>query len=263
MDLGQPGVFTYRDGVAVIQLFFFTIYLALGVVLCWRHGFRRSDGWILVVTLSILRLLGASFQLATIHTQNTTTYGGALICQGIGLAPLILLNLGMFIRMNMYFKKLHRLVFTAISVIAIVAIALAIYGGTESAESATLGSNTMLKVSVILFVVCYAMFWGLFFYFIGHRKALPAPEQKMFLCLPLCAPFMIARLLYSILGDYVPSLRSQFSVLDGNVTAFLCMAVLEEIIVVAVYVFFGMGLEKLSPEMKGTKRRNDGDGVFE
>ncbi|KAJ5649047.1 uncharacterized protein N7484_002770 [Penicillium longicatenatum] len=232
---------------------FFAIYLALGVVLCWRHGFRRSDGWILVVTLSILRVLAASFQLATINTPNTTTYGGALICQGIGLGPLILLNLGLFIRMNMYFKKIHRLVFTAISVVSIAAIAIAVYGGTESAESASLGTNAMLKVSVILFTACYIAFWGLFIYFIGDRKLLPEAEQKMFLCLPICAPFMIH------LGDYVPSLRAHFSVLTGDVTTFLCMDVLEEIVVVAVYVFFGMGLEQLSPEMKGTKRRNDSE----
>ncbi|KAJ6111054.1 hypothetical protein N7486_003289 [Penicillium sp. IBT 16267x] len=259
MGLDQPGVFSYRDGVAVIQLFFFIIYLALGILLCWRHGFRRSDGWILVVTLSILRVLAGSFQLATINYPSTTTYGGALICQGIGLAPLILLNLGLFIRMNMYFKKVHRLVFTAISLVSIAAIAIAIYGGTESAESASLGTNVLLKVSVILFTACYLAFWGLFFYFIGDRKALLEAEQKMFLCLPVCAPFMIVRLLYSILGDFVPSLRTDFSVLTGNVTAFLCMDVLEEIVVVAVYVLFGLGLEKLSPEMKGTKRRGDSE----
>lgn len=157
---------------------------------------------------------------------------------------------------NMYFKKVHRLVFTAISIVSIVAIAIAVYGGTESAESASLGTNVMLKVSVILFTACYVAFWGLFFYFIGDRKALPEAEQKMFLCLPVCAPFMIVRLLYSILGDYVPSLRANFSVLTGDVTTFLCMDVLEEIIVVAVYILFGMGLKQLSPEMKGTKRRN-------
>ncbi|KAJ5673478.1 hypothetical protein N7507_002605 [Penicillium longicatenatum] len=159
----------------------------------------------------------------------------------------------------MYFKKIHRLVFTAISVVSIAAIAIAVYGGTESAESASLGTNAMLKVSVILFTACYIAFWGLFIYFIGDRKLLPEAEQKMFLCLPICAPFMIVRLLYSILGDYVPSLRAHFSVLTGDVTTFLCMDVLEEIVVVAVYVFLGMGLEQLSPEMKGTKRRNDSE----
>jgi hypothetical protein len=94
--LDQPGVFTYRDGVAVIQLVAFTIYLAFSFVLCWRHGFRRSEGWVILVTFSILRMLAACFQLATINHPTRSSYGGALICQGIGLAPLTLLNIGLF-----------------------------------------------------------------------------------------------------------------------------------------------------------------------
>ena len=94
--LDQPGRFTYRDGVAVIQLVFFSIYLCLGFLLCWRHGFRRSDGWVILITFSTLRILGASFQLASINPPNDSMYGGALICEGIGLAPLTLLNLGLF-----------------------------------------------------------------------------------------------------------------------------------------------------------------------
>lgn len=96
--LDPPGVFTYRDGVAVIQLFFFIIYLAFGFVICWRHGFRRSEGWVILVTFSILRILGASFQLASINNPTRSIYGGALICEGIGLAPLTLLNIGLFVR---------------------------------------------------------------------------------------------------------------------------------------------------------------------
>lgn len=91
--------FSYRDGVAIVQLVPFTVYLALGVLLCFRHGFRRSDGWVIVVTFSILRVLGACFQLASITHPTRAIYGGALICQGIGLAPLTLLNLGLFVRL--------------------------------------------------------------------------------------------------------------------------------------------------------------------
>ena len=98
MGLDPPGVFTYRDGVAVIQLIPFSVYLVLGIVLCWRHGFRRSDGWVIMVTFSILRILAACFQLASINNPTTAVYGGALICQGIGLAPLTLLNYALFVR---------------------------------------------------------------------------------------------------------------------------------------------------------------------
>lgn len=98
MGLDPVGVFTYRDGIAVIQLVFFLPYLALGILLCSRHGWRRSEGWIIMVTFSILRILAACFQLASITHPSTVTCGGALICQGIGLAPLVLLNLGLFFR---------------------------------------------------------------------------------------------------------------------------------------------------------------------
>ena len=94
--LDRPGVFTYRDGVAVVQLIPFTIYLCFAFVLCWRHGFRRSDGWVILVTFSTLRILAACFQLASINNPTRSVYGGALICQGIGLAPLTLLNIGLF-----------------------------------------------------------------------------------------------------------------------------------------------------------------------
>lgn len=96
--LDQPGVFTYRDGVAVIQLVPFMIYVGFAFVLCWRHGFRRSEGWVIIVTFSILRLLAACFQLASINYPTNSVYGGALICQGIGLAPLTLMNIGWFVR---------------------------------------------------------------------------------------------------------------------------------------------------------------------
>lgn len=95
----EDGQFTYRDGVAIIQLVFFLGYLALGIILCLRHGFKRSNGWIAIVTLALLRVIGAGFQLATVKWANRTTYGGALICQGIGLAPLTLLNMGTFFRL--------------------------------------------------------------------------------------------------------------------------------------------------------------------
>ncbi|KAF4627012.1 hypothetical protein G7Y89_g11146 [Cudoniella acicularis] len=157
--LDQPGIFTYRDGVAVIQLFFFSIYLIFGFVLCWRHGFRRSEGWVILVTFSTLRILAASFQLASINYPTDSVYGGALICQGIGLAPLTLLNLGLFVRLNKFTNTIHPKIFTFISILAIAGIALAIYGGTESADSPTLSSNALLKASVLLFVACYLSFF--------------------------------------------------------------------------------------------------------
>ncbi|CZR65964.1 uncharacterized protein PAC_15864 [Phialocephala subalpina] len=260
--LDQPGVFTYRDGVAVIQLASFTIYLGFAFVLCWRHGFRRSEGWVVLVTFSTLRVLAACFQLASINYPTDSVYGGALICQGIGLAPLTLLNIGLFVRVNKFVNTIHQKIFSGISLAAIAGIVLAIYGGTESADSPTLATNDLLKASVILFAACYLAFMCLFLIFLRQWPAIPPGEQKLLLCFACCVPFMVVRFLYGILGTFVESLRPQFSVLTGGVTKFLCMAVLEEIFVVAFFVFTGMRLERLPPALRnGAKPRDSREAI--
>ena len=100
------------------------------------------------------------------------------------------------------------------------------------------------------FVGSYVAFVGLFFFFLTDRREIPFPERPLLLCFAYCAPFMVVRFIYSILPDFDDSLRSQFQPLIGNVTAFLCMAVLEEIFIVACFVFVGMRLNPLPPELK-------------
>ena len=74
---------------------------------------------------------------------------------------------------------------------------------------------------------------------------------------------MVVRVLYGILGTYVESLRPQFSVLTGDVTTFLFMAVLEEICVAGFFVFTGLRLDRLPPALrkKGAKPRDPRDVV--
>lgn len=140
---------------------------------------------------------------------------------------------------------------------------MAIYGGIQSADSATLATNNLLKVSVIIFVACYLAFMGLFLIFLRQWKAIPKAEQKLLLCFACCLPFMVVRFLFGILGTFDESLRSQFSVLAGNVTIFLCLAVLEEIFVVAFFVFTGMRLERLPPALRDDAKPDDQRGVNE
>ena len=125
-----------------------------------------------------------------------------------------------------------------------------IYGGIESSESANLGTNDLLKAGVICFAASYVVFAFLFLFFLTQWRKIPTTERPLLLCFAYCAPFMVVRFLYSILPDFVQSLRAQFNPLIGNVTTFLCMAVLEEIFIVACYIFIGMRLESLPPELK-------------
>jgi hypothetical protein len=109
----------------------------------------------------------------------------------------------------------------------------------------------------------YLCFVVLFLVFLRHWQVIPRSEQKILVCFAVCAPLMVVRYLFGILGTFVESLRPQFSVLMGDVTTFLCMAVLEEIFVVAFFIFMGMRLERLPAELKtGAKPRDvTGDDV--
>ncbi|KAL3705703.1 hypothetical protein TMatcc_009376 [Talaromyces marneffei ATCC 18224] len=242
--LDPPGVFTYRDGVAVIQIFFFAIFLVFGFILCHRHGFRRSEGWVILITFSLLRLIGASFQLASINYPTDSVYGGALICEGIGLAPLTLLNIGIFGRLNKYAKKIHHKAFSVISLVAIAGLVLGIYGGINSSESADLGTNALLKASVICFLAAYVAFLGLFLLFLTWLSRIPPTNDPCFTALPAAFPS------WSVLPTFIPSIRDNYNALFGNVTIYLFMAVLEEIVIVACYVYIGMRLDELPPELK-------------
>lgn len=89
---------TYRNGIAILQLvlylpaFFFALWLA------FRHGFRRNAGWIYLVILSLIRIVGSCAQLETISNNSSGAETTAAICVSIGLSPLILLCLGLLSR---------------------------------------------------------------------------------------------------------------------------------------------------------------------
>jgi hypothetical protein len=63
---------------------------------------------------------------------------------------------------------------------SIAGIAMAIYGGIQSADSATLATNNWLKVSVIIFVACYLAFMCLFLISYDSGMLSPRPSKSCF-----------------------------------------------------------------------------------
>ncbi|KAH8896220.1 hypothetical protein GQ53DRAFT_852230 [Thozetella sp. PMI_491] len=247
------GSLGYREGVAVVQLIFFTVYLGCAIVLCSRHGWNRTSGFLILITFSLLRLLGASFQLATIAYPTRSVYGGAIICEAIGVSPLTVLNLGSLARLNRFLPTAQRIgakFFGAISLASMVGIGLAIKGGIQAAESTVTGTpNTLVKVAIVIFLAIYLASVAIFITIWMARSLIPQGERRLLASFAVCAPLILVRLIYPLIADFGGN--ADFYVFGGNPTIWLCMAVLEEIIVVAIVVSVGLTLEKLpkiSPE---------------
>jgi len=75
---------------------------------------------------------------------------------------------------------------------------------------------------------------------------------------------MVVRFLYGILVNFVESLRARakFRLFTGDIIAFLYMAILEEIFVVAFFMFAGMRLDRLPSALRNAgKPRDSREGV--
>ena len=85
--------------VSIVELIVFIPCLVLGFVVCLRHGFKRTSGWIFILILSVIRIAGAICQLLTYDNPTEGLIKATLILDSIGIAPLLLAVLGVLFRL--------------------------------------------------------------------------------------------------------------------------------------------------------------------
>jgi len=90
--------FDGRAGISVAELIVYLPALIIATVVCIRHGFDRSSGWIFALILCLVRIVGACCQLATYHSQSADVLEATVILESIGISPLLLATLGLLSR---------------------------------------------------------------------------------------------------------------------------------------------------------------------
>ena len=89
------GTFTYRHGVSVAQIVVFALFL-----LAATHFKRLNrDCWLVISTISIVRIVGASCLLALIHDESTAVFVVAFVCESQGVLLVLFLLLEILQRM--------------------------------------------------------------------------------------------------------------------------------------------------------------------
>lgn len=83
-----------HGGLAIAVLIFYAVLIGPAIYVCIRHGFGRYLGWFYLVTLPIVRIVGAACQIAAEQHPSVGLYTAAAICNGIGLVPLLLALMG-------------------------------------------------------------------------------------------------------------------------------------------------------------------------
>ncbi|TGO12357.1 hypothetical protein BTUL_0090g00490 [Botrytis tulipae] len=248
---------TYRNGVEIGELIVYIPSFFLSVFLAFRHGFGRSAGWYFLIIFCLARIIGPCMSLAAISSPSVSLYTGALILQTIGLSPLLLATLGLLSRvLDSINQNTHTIVqprmLKIIEILTLVGLILGIVGGLNASDTYTSTGKwvpgTESRVSNILFIVSFVAIIAtamLTSFSISHAEN---GEKRILLGIAIALPFLFVRLLYSVLSTFV-SHSTKFNALNGSVTVLLCMDLLEELVIVVVYLAIGVTLKVKSKDV--------------
>lgn len=86
---------TDRGKLAIAELVFYIPALVLAITIAIRHGFNRRLGWVYLVLLGLIRVIGSIIELVIQKNATAGLYKAAVILSGIGLSPLLLVMVGL------------------------------------------------------------------------------------------------------------------------------------------------------------------------
>ncbi|KAJ6119275.1 hypothetical protein N7523_003555 [Penicillium sp. IBT 18751x] len=269
------------EGVAIAELIVYTPVALCALFVVFRHGFHKQLGWIYLVIFSGIRIGGSIMEiLSTKNPDNASDKEWATILQSVGLSPLLLSTLGLLKRITdetservpsdptsggnlilqgfaAYSGIIGRLasiytnkatatsrrskIIQLIHIPALIALILAISGGTDQASSNISDhqtGKTETRATIILFLVIYIAACFLWVITVRDLGRMASSQRRLFLGILLALPFIAVRLLYSLITDFANN--PKFSFVDGDAAIQLGMATIEEFVVVLMYTVLGL-----------------------
>jgi hypothetical protein len=141
--------------------------------------------------------------------------------------------------------------FRLVQLLITLGLILSIAGGSSGSASGNgqVTVSTTAQVGIILYIVAFA---GLTYFLLvssSYRSSVPHQERRSPVAVAIAWPLILVRLVYSALAVFLHD--SNFSVVGGKITLHVCLAVLEEFLVVIDYLILGFSLRKLEPEQQG------------
>ena len=82
-----------------IEIVYFIPALAAASFVAFRHGFRKSNGWLYLLPLAIFRIVGSILGILATKNKNKTEAEIAAILSSVGLSMLIQAGLGVLRRL--------------------------------------------------------------------------------------------------------------------------------------------------------------------
>lgn len=254
---------SYRSRVSIALIVLYVPVFFTAIFLATRHGLGLNSGWICLIFFAIIRMLYSSFQLATIHQPTDVgLYIGAAVMSGVGLGPLVLAAVGMLIRVRNSIHKNYETVIVVkhlhlIQAVTIVGVILALAGGIKAGEdfkhSGHFNTLPLTKIAISLFVVAYTAVLTVAAFTAFNVPHIERGERRLLLAIGLSLPFLLVRLIYSCFVAFANEAR--FSLISGSVSIMLAMGVIQEFIVVMIFLVMGLTLRIILKEEAASEEK--------
>lgn len=141
--------------------------------------------------------------------------------------------------------------FRILQLLITLGLILSIAGGTSGSVSpdGTIKVATTSKVGIGLYVAAYIALALICLLSLSKVSMIPSKERYVLVAVIFAMPFILARLAYSTLSVFLHS--HLFNIITGSVVVLVVMAVVEEFIVVAIYLLLGFKVDKLDASQQG------------
>ena len=135
-----------------------------------------------------------------------------------------------------------RLAEILITVGLILSIIGGVNAGTEYGKTGTYRPQTLSQVGLGLMIAAFALLILTILTLSKSIQYAERSERRISLAVAVSLPFLLVRTIYSALAVFAN--EKKFQLLGGDVTVLLCMALLQEVVVVVLYEGVGLTLKK-------------------
>ena len=247
--------FDKHEILDILDLIFYVPALPLAAYVAYKHGFGRSSGWLYLIVLALLRIIGAITDIASVHNPSSKgLLETAAICEAIGLSPLILALLGILQRVMSGMQERATIPpqFTRVlSIPVLVGLGLGIYGGTDqfsSKPSDVTNGQHYTEAAVIIFLVSFLVIAAITIVTGLKTSHVLSGEKKLMFAALASLPLIFVRIIYSIIIDFDHN-SSTFKFNPNTVAGVIVqafMALLMEFNVVGLYLLVGLLTDRAS-----------------
>lgn len=261
--------------ISIAELVIYLPALGVAIILALRHGFGRNAGWLYLILFSLVRILGAALELASMNDPTNTglIVGGATL-QSIGLSPLLLTMLGLLGRVLQSVNSntntiLQPRMLRIVQILVLVGLILGIVGGSDTgsniSDAQSKGVPFVYTVpaeslaSVGLFIAGFVLLVLATVLLAIQIRHAEAGEKRLLLAVALALPFVLVRLIFAAFATFDSDNLNfrQFGGSSQYPDYLLGMAVVMEMVAVAIFETVGLLLRQIP---KG-ERKPVGDSV--